>query len=389
VGAGATIVVGDGPAACGSMPGKKLAVGDTVRVKFGIKCPTHNWGKVSPGEVGTVVAIQGKKCKVDFPADCKWTGVLKEMEYMGNPAGEAVVGMYEHMLKSRQFADVTFVLADGEEMAHRAVLAASSEVFHAMFLHSMQEGQGGKVELTDLKRASMRVFLRLIYTGHVDPHDWREDVQPEEQDNERRVVARQVPPCAGSTGSTGSMREHGHAPDRPEAPLVEQNAGHLHVTSQTHLNETVQEDSDQGQDPSESEDQSEDEDEDDEYATGDDDDEIATACEKKVPLEIIFDVAGLAKKYLVDRVLQSAIEALKSRLHQAWVHGDVTVFEETLAVAIRLDIGAVRLAAMELARRSRAIRTCFKLRKFRPEVQQELQALWAPAKRKAKRTWLT
>lgn len=362
------------------MPGRKLAVGDRVRVKFGIKCPTHNWGKVNPGEVGTIISITGKKCKVDFPTACKWTGVLKEMEYMGNPAGELLMGMYENLLKDRNFADVTFVLSDGEELAHRAVLAASSDVFAAMFMHSMREEQARKVELPDVKCATMRIFLRLLYTGHIDPHDWQDAGKDVDLDHRTDATCR-------SPKNTRDENRGGANPcdsDENDGPGQAAGASHAQAVA---AGDTTTNGQDEDEDSEDEED--EDEDEDDEYATGDDEDEIAGADEKKVPLDALFDVTGLSKKYMVERVLQSTIEALKSRLHRAWVHGDMVVFEDIMASAINMDIGAVRIAAMELARKSRALRKAFNARKLRPEVQLELQALWPPPVRKAKRACLT
>merc|ERR1712216_618391 len=67
--------------------------------------------------------------------------------------------------------DVTFQLKDGSERAHRAVLAAASDVFKSMLANDMRE-KSGVVELKDVEHVTMRVFLRLLYTGHASEEDW-------------------------------------------------------------------------------------------------------------------------------------------------------------------------------------------------------------------------
>lgn len=82
------------------------------------------------------------------------------------------LGLCESMLDNPQFMDVTFKLADGELQAHKCVLAAASSVFAGMFASYMKESLSGVVELRDCKQRAMRVLLRLVYTGHVEPKEW-------------------------------------------------------------------------------------------------------------------------------------------------------------------------------------------------------------------------
>merc|ERR1712129_571925 len=42
-----------------------------------------------------------------------------------------------------------------------------------MLSHNMRESRTGRIELPDTSRKSMRVFLRMLYTGQVDPRDWQ------------------------------------------------------------------------------------------------------------------------------------------------------------------------------------------------------------------------
>merc|ERR1711982_182815 len=57
----------------------------------------------------------------------------------------SLADMNQRLFDQETFKDVKFVLDDGEEMAHKAVLAAASEVFAAMFASKMQEGATGEV----------------------------------------------------------------------------------------------------------------------------------------------------------------------------------------------------------------------------------------------------
>lgn len=87
---------------------------------------------------------------------------------------ESVAELNRRMFECEALKDVTFIVDDGEEKAHKAVLAAASEVFESMFTSGMQETQTGQVELRSTSRVAMRVFLRLVYTGGVEPADWND-----------------------------------------------------------------------------------------------------------------------------------------------------------------------------------------------------------------------
>lgn len=80
----------------------------------------------------------------------------------------------DKLFEDDTFKDVTFKLADGEVRAHKNVLVAGSSVFAAMFSNPMKEAQTSIIDLSAVRSASMRVFLRLLYTGLVEPRDWNE-----------------------------------------------------------------------------------------------------------------------------------------------------------------------------------------------------------------------
>lgn len=55
--------------------------------------------------------------------------------------------------------------------AHKAILAARSPVFSAMFEHGMEETRQNRVEITDLDPETVAEVLRYIYTGQVNNLD--------------------------------------------------------------------------------------------------------------------------------------------------------------------------------------------------------------------------
>merc|ERR1711972_214201 len=95
-----------------------------------------------------------------------------------------------------------------------------------------------------------------------------------------------------------------------------------------------------------------------------------------LPLHIFLDVVALARKYVVDHVMEVTIEALKRRLYNS--KEDVAVYTEIFAAAIAMDLGAVRVAAIDVARFSSAVRQNYDASRLRPEVQFELRGLWPP-----------
>eukprot|EP00929_Paragymnodinium_shiwhaense_P056116 TRINITY_DN28095_c0_g2_i1.p1 TRINITY_DN28095_c0_g2~~TRINITY_DN28095_c0_g2_i1.p1 ORF type:complete len:381 (-),score=56.98 TRINITY_DN28095_c0_g2_i1:252-1394(-) len=94
------------------------------------------------------------------------------MTFAQEGAHRAALRRLNALFMDEESKDVTFKLVDGEERAHKAVLRNMSEVFKGMFSQEMREKQEGVVEVPDVDKTSMRVFLRLLYTGHVDEADF-------------------------------------------------------------------------------------------------------------------------------------------------------------------------------------------------------------------------
>ncbi|XP_043282322.1 speckle-type POZ protein-like B [Venturia canescens] len=73
------------------------------------------------------------------------------------------------MYDAKIFSDITFVFDDdGKELtAHKAILAAQSEVFQVMFSSDMKEKHTGRVEIDDIRSEVFEEFLRYLYTGEI------------------------------------------------------------------------------------------------------------------------------------------------------------------------------------------------------------------------------
>ena len=91
-----------------------------------------------------------------------------------------MVGHSEILLsKCAQFRDqgefIDVRLKVGEEIfsAHRIVLAASSDYFHAMFAHGMKESNQEVIELKDenISAAALKIVLDSIYSGDLKVND--------------------------------------------------------------------------------------------------------------------------------------------------------------------------------------------------------------------------
>ncbi|XP_052569409.1 speckle-type POZ protein-like [Peromyscus californicus insignis] len=64
-----------------------------------------------------------------------------------------------------QFTDCCLVVAGQEFRAHKAILAARSPVFRAMFQHDMEESRKNRVEIPDLEPQVFKEMMGFIYTG--------------------------------------------------------------------------------------------------------------------------------------------------------------------------------------------------------------------------------
>ena len=72
-----------------------------------------------------------------------------------------------------EFIDVHLKVGEEAFSAHRIVLAASSDYFHAMFTHEMKESNQEVVELKDesISAAALKIVLDSIYSGDLQVND--------------------------------------------------------------------------------------------------------------------------------------------------------------------------------------------------------------------------
>ncbi len=70
------------------------------------------------------------------------------------------------LLEDGSFSDFALVVGDQRLPVHKAILAARSPVFAAMFGHiEMDENKNGIVQIKDLEPDVLREMLKFIYTG--------------------------------------------------------------------------------------------------------------------------------------------------------------------------------------------------------------------------------
>ena len=72
-----------------------------------------------------------------------------------------------------EFIDVGLKVGEEVFSAHRIVLAASSDYFHAMFAHGMKESNQEVIELKDesISAAALKIVLDSIYSGDLQVND--------------------------------------------------------------------------------------------------------------------------------------------------------------------------------------------------------------------------
>ncbi|XP_063089604.1 speckle-type POZ protein-like [Cavia porcellus] len=67
--------------------------------------------------------------------------------------------------KNSLLADCCLLVSGQEFQAHKAILAACSPVFRAMFEHEMQESKNNQVKISDMEPEVFKEIMFLMYTG--------------------------------------------------------------------------------------------------------------------------------------------------------------------------------------------------------------------------------
>ena len=106
----------------------------------------------------TKVVISMELVYIDGPLEVITINELKPNPELSNKLGA--------LLDSGKLSDVTFEINGEEISAHRAILAAMSDTFSAMFEHDLLEKKTGRVVITDCETDVFKALLRFIYTGN-------------------------------------------------------------------------------------------------------------------------------------------------------------------------------------------------------------------------------
>jgi len=97
----------------------------------------------------------------------------EEFEIPNNLMGDAVKKLRE----VKSLCDVVLVLPDVELEAHKAILAAKSPVFLAMFEHDMEEKRNNRVDIKDIDREVFEEMLKFIYSDEfLYPKEMKKDL---------------------------------------------------------------------------------------------------------------------------------------------------------------------------------------------------------------------
>ena len=99
---------------------------------------------------------EGKKQKIEFK--------IEDSPSLGENLSKA--------FNNPEFSDVTIVCLDKKFHCHKAVLAARSDVFAAMFSHrATKESESGEVVISDLEPDVLEQLLHFVYSDNVNAHE--------------------------------------------------------------------------------------------------------------------------------------------------------------------------------------------------------------------------
>ncbi|CAH1421808.1 unnamed protein product [Lactuca virosa] len=91
-------------------------------------------------------------------------------------ATDSILRCLSRMLQESIDADVTINTCDGSLKAHKAILSASSPVFHSMFLHNLQEKESSTINIQDMSLESCTALLSYLYGSIKQEEFWRHRV---------------------------------------------------------------------------------------------------------------------------------------------------------------------------------------------------------------------
>lgn len=106
---------------------------------------------------------QGEEASSIWPSDAM----------LRSSATDSILRCLSRMLHESIDADVTINTCDGTLKAHKAILSASSPVFHSMFLHNLQEKESSTIIIQDMSLESCTALLSYLYGTIKQEEFWR------------------------------------------------------------------------------------------------------------------------------------------------------------------------------------------------------------------------
>ncbi|KAK3041386.1 hypothetical protein RJ639_001584 [Escallonia herrerae] len=110
-----------------------------------------------------ICPLNGGEASSIWPSD----GVLQSL------ASQSTMRCLSRMLDESIHADVTINTADGMLRAHKAILSASSPVFHSMFQHNLKEKESSTINIEDMSVESCMALLSYLYGTLKQEEFWK------------------------------------------------------------------------------------------------------------------------------------------------------------------------------------------------------------------------
>ncbi|XP_027148513.1 BTB/POZ domain-containing protein At1g21780 [Coffea eugenioides] len=108
-----------------------------------------------------IYPLNGGEANPIWPSD----GVMQSL------ATQSTLRCLSRMLFEGIHADVIINTADGTVRSHKAILSASSPVFHSMFLHNLREKESSTIDIEDMSTESCTALLSYLY-GTIKQEDF-------------------------------------------------------------------------------------------------------------------------------------------------------------------------------------------------------------------------
>ncbi|XP_052588148.1 speckle-type POZ protein-like [Peromyscus californicus insignis] len=151
---GEKIKVTKSPRACRFVPGQDWGYKKFILQDFLL---SHAFWIVPDDQLTLVCKVSVAQVSLSLSDQNKKPGILVPRCTLADELGE--------LWKNSQFTDCCLVVAGQEFWAHKAILAARSPVFRAMFQHDMKESRKNRVEIPDLEPQVFKAMMDFIYTG--------------------------------------------------------------------------------------------------------------------------------------------------------------------------------------------------------------------------------